>query len=356
MTTLGLHEIELEDSTGDAMLEGESADEDAIRAAFSAADGYNPLSTLIPVARLGGVTSALSVPEGGLVPGTSAWVDLAGRAPADAIVREVVALHVSLNDEGVAAAGGARPSAIVRLRELLDDARLYARQRAAFDRRQFRETGDVSRLDLERVVSALAGTIPVVVKVSRASDILRTIALAEEYGLRLVISGAEEGWMVAAEIAAADVPVIVQAMSNLPTRFSTLHARYDNAALLARAGARVILHSPGAWDVRNLRQEAGNAVAVGMDADAALAAITSVPAEVFGMGTDYGVIAPGRLASLAIWSGDPFETTTSLRRVLVRGRELPLRSRQTLLFERYRSLGTVSRGWSTIAPRAEPAR
>ena len=106
----------------------------------------------------------------------------------------------------------------------------------------------------------------------------------------------------------------------------------------------VAIYEPGAWDVRNLRQEAGNAVAWGMRADAALAAITRVPAELAGQGADYGVIAPGRLASMVLWNGDPFETTTLPVHVYVRGRELPLRSRQTDLFDRYRALGSVRRG------------
>ena len=345
MTAIGLAEIELEDSTMDTAPEGDDAD--AIRAAFTAADGYNPLSTLIPVARLGGVTTAISTPEGGLVPGTSSWVDLAGRDPSSSVREAQLALHISLTDSGISAGGGARGTAIGRLRALFDDARLYARSRAGYDRGQFRDT-DVSRQDLDRVGLALAGRIPTVIRVSRAADILRVLELGREYGLRLVISDAEEGWMVADRIAAASVPVIVQALVNAPSTFSSLHSRYDNAALLSRAGVRVVLMSPGAWDVRNLRQEAGNAVRWGMDPDAALAAITSVPAQVFGMDADYGTVAPGKVASLVVWSGDPFELTTSPMHVLVRGRDMPLRSRQTLLFERYRDLSTVRRGFRSI--------
>lgn len=345
MTAIGLAEIELEDSTMDTAPEGDDAD--AIRAAFTAADGYNPLSTLIPIARLGGVTTAISTPEGGLVPGTSSWVDLAGRDPASTVRQAQLALHISLTDSGISAGGGARGTAIGRLRALFDDARLYARSRAGYDRGQFRDT-DVSRQDLERVGLALAGRIPTVVRVSRAVDILRVLELAREYGLRLVLSDVEEGWMVADRIAAASVPVVVQAMANAPSTFSSLHSRYDNAALLSRAGVRVVLMSPGAWDVRNLRQEAGNAVRWGMDPDAALAAITSVPAQVFGMDADYGTVAAGKVASLVVWSGDPFELTTSPMHVIVRGRDMPLRSRQTLLFERYRDLSTVRRGFRSI--------
>lgn len=343
MTPIGLGEIELEDSTMDIGQEGD--DTDAIRASFSAADGYNPLSSLIPVARLGGVTSALSVPEGGLVPGTSAWVDLAGRT-IDSVVRDATAaLHISFDDGGFSAAHGARSSAITTLRSLFDDARLYQRSHAGYDRGQFRDT-DVSRLDLERVGAALGGQMPIVIRTARASDILRVLALAEEYGLtHLVLAGVEEGWMVAQEIEAAHVPVIVEPLANLPTRFSALHTRYDNAALLSQAGVDVMLMSPGAWDVHNVRQEAGNAVANGMEWDAALRAVTSIPARVFGMEADYGTIAPNHIANLVVWSGDPFEVTTVARHVIIRGHDVPLRSRQSELFERYRTLDTVPRGY-----------
>ncbi len=228
MTPIGLAEIELEPSTRDTGHDGD--DGDPIRAAFSAADGYNPLSVLVPVARLGGITTALSVPDGGFVSGTSAWVDLAGRTPAS-VHEPVAALHVSFDDEGFTAEHGARSAAMLALRELLDDARLYARSRAQYDRGEFRDT-DVSRLDLERVVAALNREIPVVVRTARSTDIVRIIALAAEYGLALVLAGVEEGWMVAQEIADAHVPVIVEPLVDLPTRFSAIHQRYDNAALL----------------------------------------------------------------------------------------------------------------------------
>lgn len=338
---IGLVEIDLEPETRDLSPEGDEADD--VRAAFGAVDGYNPRSTLIPVARMGGVTSAVSTPAGGLISGTSAWVDLYGEAPADIVVRERAALHVNLDDGGVEAAGGARPAALMRLREVFEDARLYGRQRAAYDRRALREMR-VSRLDLERLQDALAGRIPVVIRVSRASDILRVLELGRQYGLRLVLSGAEEGWRVADRIAAAGVPVIVQPMTNLPSSFSRLGSRFDNAAILARAGVRLVITTDGAHDLRNLRQEAGNAVAHGLPRDVALRALTVEPARVFGVEDDYGTVAPGKVANLVVWNGDPFETTTWATHLFVRGRPVPLRSRQTELLERYRRLDGVPRG------------
>lgn len=343
---LGLVEIDQESSTAD--LEPESS-VDAIRASFSAADGYNPSSVLVPVARLGGVTSALSTPQGGLVAGTSAWVDLAGARPDDVLVAPLVALHVDLDDRGIAAAGGARPATLGRFREALDDARLYATQRAAYDRRGVREM-TVSRADLERLTQALGGRLPVVVRVARADDILRVLELARVYGFRLVLSGAEEGWKVADAIASAGVPCIIEPLANLPERFARLGTRNDNAVLLARAGVRLVFTSDGPHGLRNLRQEAGNAVGDGLDAGLALRALTSEPARVFGLEREVGTIASGRVANLAVWSGDPFEMRTRLVHLFVRGRELPRRSRQTELLERYRDLSGVRRGRAARAP------
>ena len=350
---LGLVEISLEPETLDLAPEREDAD--PVRAAFSAADGVNPRSTLIPVARSGGITSAVSTPIGGLVSGTSAWIDLAPEGTQGYVVRERAALHVSLDDAGISAAGGAVPSALMRLRELLEDARLYGRQRGAYDRRALREM-EASRLDLERLQDALAGRIPVVVRVSRASDILRVLELARGYGLRLVLSGAEEAWRVADRIAAADVPVIVQPLTNLPSSFTRLGARFDNAAILARAGVPIVLTTEGAHELWNIRQEAGNAIAHGLPRDEALRAVTLAPARVFGLDRDYGTVAAGKVANVVVWSGDPFETTTWPTHIFVQGREVPLRSRQTELFERYRRLDSVSRGINDLVREREFTR
>lgn len=344
MTAIGLAEIELESSTMDT---GHEEEPDDIRAAFATADGYNPLSALLPVARMGGITSVVSTPEGGLVSGTACWADLRGRTPSEAIRAPRLSLHVSFNDGGFAVEHGARPAALLRLRELFDEARLYARSRAGFDRGAFPDT-DVSRSDLEAVGAMLAGDLQLVVRASRADDILRVIELADAYDVDVVIAGAEEAWVVAPELAAARVPVIVRSLVDLPSTFSTLRSRYDNAAILERAGVNVILMTPGPWDVHNLRQEAGNAVANGMPWEAALAAITSRPAAAFGLEADYGTLAANHVANVVLFSGDPFETSTVVRHVVVGGEELPLRSRMTELLERYRHLESVDRGWRSL--------
>ncbi|MCG8555971.1 MAG: amidohydrolase family protein [Proteobacteria bacterium] len=331
---LGLVEVSLEPATNDQAA-GEEGD--PIRAAFSAEDGFNPRSTLIPVARRGGLTDALATPHAGLVGGTSAWVHLDGSLRPAGSVRSHVALHVRIDHATAQKSGGGRPSAWMRLREAFDDARLYQRQRAAYERRGLRAMR-TSRLDLIRLGDALQARLPVVIQVSRASDILRALELAKDYRLRLVLAGAEEAWRVADRIADAKVPVIVVPLSNLPSSFAALGSRFDNAAVLQRAGVRVIITTRGAHGLHNLRQEAGNAIAHGLDRQAALRALTVEPAEAFGLAHEIGSVRPGALANLVLWSGDPFELGTRAERMWIRGKQVSLRSRQSELLDRYRRL------------------
>ncbi len=325
---IGLVEIEAESSTDDA--EGRP---EAINASIRAADGFNPESTLIAVATRAGVTSAVVVPSGGLVQGTAAWVDLAGELRA-ALPNPEVAIFVDLGGGGQSHAGGTRPRALSRLRELLEDARLFKTRTGAFDRRQMRVVR-ASRADLEQMVKVLDRELPLVVHVDRAVDILRVLELAENYQLRLVLSGVREGWRVAADIAEAKVPVIVRPLSNLPSGFSELGSRYDNASLLHKAGVTIMLTAPGAHDARMIRQELGNAVAWGLPWEVALSAVTRVPAEVFGT-ANTGVVAPGNVADVVVWTADPFEVSSWASHVFIAGQLLKRKSRQERLFERYR--------------------
>jgi imidazolonepropionase-like amidohydrolase len=343
-TPLGLVEIELEPSTVDAHPRSDGR-EDAIRAGQSAADGYNPMSTLLAVARRGGVTSAVSTPDGGLVSGTSAWADLIDRFPSTAVVREDIALHANVSE----IAGATRPYGFSRLRDALQSARLYSRSPDAYDRGQTRDLG-LSVSDLDRLSRVFGGGLPLVVKVARGADILRLLSLAKGYALRLILSGVEEGWTVAPQIAAARVPVIINPLNDLPGSFSTLNARRENATLLSAAGVVIITSTFDAHAAHNLRQLAGNAMAYGLSRKAAVRSVSFEAATAFGMAQNYGLLAPGKVANFSVWNGDPFELSTWATQVVIRGNATDTRSRQDALFDRYRDLSQVPRGRSGSAP------
>jgi len=328
---MGLREISSIQSTNEGTLRGND-----VAAAFNVLEGINPASTLIPVNRIEGVTTTLAVPGGGLIWGQAALIDLDGTTIEAMRVKSPASMVADLSEGAKEAGGGSRAGVAQRLRRVLNDAREYAQRRNDYRRAQIQELG-ASAADLEALQPVLRGELPLIVVANRRSDIETTLRIAREYRLRVILSGAAEGWMIANEIAAAGVPVLVEPLANIPT-FDALGIRYENAALLTKGGVKVALLETATENTRNLRQQAGNAVAAGMTWDQALRAVTLTPAEVFGVADRYGSLEPGKVANVVVWSGDPFEFSTGVEHVFIRGRDIPLRSRQTELLERYKTL------------------
>lgn len=315
---------------------------EGIAAAFTVWDGLNPASVLIPPARSAGITSVVIAPRGGLLSGQAAVLHLVEGTAADMVMRSPVAMVGQIGSPQQANAQS-RGELLLRLREVLEDARAYARRKAEFERAQTRQFA-ASRLDLEALAPVLDGRVPLLLEVDRASDIESALKLARDYNLKLIVSGAAEAWMVADKLAAARVPVLTGAMNNIPISFNSLGTRQENAGLLRRAGVPVIIigNAGGgdeeAFNVRNVRFEAGNAVAYGMTREDALRAITLTPAEVFGVADRIGSLQPGKDADVVVWSGDPFEFATQPEHVFIRGREVRATTRQDLLEQRYKTL------------------
>ena len=309
-----------------------------VNAAYRTEDGYNSTSTYIPIARTGGITSVVSAPRGGLVSGTSAWFAMRDRAFGKAaVVKAPAAMYAALGDAARSSAAGSRGRGFEKLRELLDDAASYARRRRNFERNQTRKFA-ASRLDLEALQPVLAGRLPLVVRANRSSDILAALRLARTLKLRLIIEGGTEAWLVAKQLAAAKVPVICNPIHNLPWSFERIHVVNDLPARLATAGVRVAISTLGdAANARNLRQLAGIAVARGMTKAQALAAVTTAPADIFGV-RNRGRLRAGDAADVVVWSGDPFELSSKVDAIIVGGTPQTTRTRQTRLFERYRKL------------------
>lgn len=333
-TATGLIEVSAIGSTRDHAL----ASDDAVRAAFRVTDGINPNSVVIPVTRLGGVTTVASTPSGGAVSGQGAVLDLHGQTTDDMLVKDRAALYANFNPSGTSETGRARGGLAMRLREAFEDARFYAEHRDDYQRGAARDLS-LSRLDLQALSDVLAGERPLVVRASRASDIDAALEIAETFDVSLRLQGAEEAWMRAERLAEAEVPVLIKALSNLPTDFDRLGTRFDNAARLAEAGVPVALSTFDTHNARSLRLEAGNAVRYGLDWDTALRAVTLTPARMLGVADSHGTLAPGKTANVVVWSGDPFELTTSAEHVFIRGQEMPDDSRQKRLMRRYRDTG-----------------
>lgn len=337
---LGLVEVDAVAGTVDAVQRGMQ-----YSASFDVADAYNPRSTLVAVSRSDGITAALIAPmpsepdEFGNVSsvfsGQASFVSL-GSGPGF-LLRRGAALVVNLGEAGSELAGGSRAAALQVLRSALVDAQDYRQNKAAWvrgDRRDY----SVSGTDLDSLQPVLDGEVPLLVRVNRASDISVLLGFAKEFALRMILLGAAEAWMVANELAAADVAVILDTTNNLPASFDQLNARLDSAAILSTAGVRLTFggeSSSQTHNARNITQAAGIAVANGMNRDMALRAITRTPAEIFGIADRLGSLEPGKAADLVVWADDPLELTSFPESVYIGGVAISLENRQTLLRDRY---------------------
>jgi imidazolonepropionase-like amidohydrolase len=334
-TNMALVEVGAVDASADFEFED---DADQVAAAFNVADGINPRSMVIPVTRIAGITTVVSRPSGGLISGQGLAFDLVGNRVDQMAIRSPIAMFGSVSEgEQDDAGGGTRGGLFMRLREVLEDARVWARNPQAFERGETRQFS-VSRLDLAALQPVLRGELPLVLEAHRASDIQTAIRIAQEYDLRLIIAGGTEGWMVADDLVRARVPVLVKVLRNLPESFESLGARYDNAALLRRAGVQVAITTGETFRAFNLRQEAGNAVAYGLPYEEALRAVTLYPAQIFGVADRYGTLEVGKVANVVVWDGDPLELLTNVEHVIIRGQEVPMVSRETMLRDRYMNL------------------
>jgi imidazolonepropionase-like amidohydrolase len=335
---VGLEEIGSVPATREMFARGR----DRVAAAFRPWEGLNPRSVLIDQTRDAGLTAIVAMPAGGLISGQAGVLRLLDGGVSDMLLRAPVGMVANL---GPAYGQNFTPrgETLNRLREILEDTRVFRTRRADYERAQTRQLA-VSRLDMEALVPVLEGRVPLIVDVDRASDIETAMQIAREYGIRLIVMGGAEGWMVADRLAAAKIPVLTGAMNNVPNQFATLGQRQENAGLLAKAGVPVTLignaegGSTDAFTARNVRYEAGNAVAYGMEWNAALRAITLTPAEVFGVADQVGSLAAGKRADVVVWSGDPFEFSSRAEHVFVNGRESHTTTREDLLENRYKTL------------------
>jgi imidazolonepropionase-like amidohydrolase len=332
-TQLGLIEVDLEDSGNDGRFGTQPTE---IHAAYRAIDAYDQRSVAIPVARTGGVTSAITGPSGGLVAGQAAWVSLADSALQLAPIRAPAAMVLAFGRNAVAIAS--RGHTVERLRELFDDVDNYRRNRAGFERNALRRLS-AQRLDLEALIPVLDGRVLAVIYASAEVDIRAALALAAERRLRIAIVGGAEAWRVARELAAARVPVVLDPTDNLPGDLGAIDVRDDNATVLSRAGVAVAISALGGSSaVRTIRQLAGIAVAQGLPWPRALAAVTEVPAQIFGGGAERGTLERGRVGDVVVWSGDPLELTSRAETVIIGGAIQSLATHQTKLLDRYKVL------------------
>lgn len=334
MSEVGLSEISGSGAPNDADIDG-----DRISAAADAGRAFDPTVTAVAVTRLEGVTRAAIAPtaSGSMFSGRGALVSLDGGR--DSVFRQRAFQVLELGETGAGRTGGSRAALWPMLEAALRDAREYpTRYRSG-------QGGAVlNEIDAAALQPFARGEGLFLVHIESASDIRELIRFTRANpALKFVIHGGAEAWLVADELARAKIAVILDPLVNLPDRMERLAARADNAALLHRAGVTfAIAPGPGTVDAHQARlvlQLAGNAVANGLPWDAAFAAVSRTPADIFGVGGDFGTLAAGRTADVVVWDGDPLEVASAPTSVFIAGRDMPLVSRQTRLRDRYNPAG-----------------
>jgi imidazolonepropionase-like amidohydrolase len=368
VTDLGLWDSQGVEESNDT-----SAAKSPFNAALDVAPAINPDSQAIKIAREGGVTRASVSPDNGasIFAGQGALIDL-GAAPRT-VTRARAFQFVNLGESGGKLAGGSRAAAQALFRNALREARDFGgKARPMMTKggtREVADTGDdipldprlgvggrergtdvlLTHFDAAALVPVVDGRQPLYVAVERAADIRSALQLKREFPrLDMVLIGATEGWLVGRDIAAAQVPVIAMALNDLPAQFEKLAATQSNIGRMKAAGVKVAIGMFGGDNQpRYAPQEAGNLVAVGrlpggtgLTWGEALAAITSVPAEISGMAGKAGVLKAGAVGDVVIWDGDPLELSSAPMKVFIDGIEQPLDNHQSRLKQRYQNLDT----------------
>lgn len=326
---LGLIEVALEGSTRDT-----SAGESEFSVALDVADSFNPAGTHIPSSRIEGITRAAIFPSTSwnIFAGQGGLIDTAGDTAS--LFQTGSFVYADLSQSGADTAGGSRSAAWAYLEAAFADARAYP-GRFAGDHQ-----GDaLGRYDAAALVPVVRGRTPLVINVDRAVDIRRALRFrAENAPMQMIIQGGAEAWMLADELAAAGVPVLMDPIRNLPGSFDMVGATLTAASRLHEAGVTIAYTTEtadGYFNARLLPQHAGNAVAHGVPWEDAFRAITLTPAEIYGVGDRFGALASGYAGDVVVWDGDPLEVMSAPTAVLIDGEPMDMESRQTRLRDRY---------------------
>ena len=310
---------------------------------------YNPDSDFLPVTRLNGVTTVLTIPGGGAVRGTSALMHLDGWTQEDITVHAPAALHVQWpnmtpihaffelrSDEEQAKA---RDEAIKAIGDAFDDARAYWTARDAESGKGVPRHDDDVRWDAMR--KALKGEIPVAFHCDALNQIRAVLRFCDQQKLtNIILLGGYDSWRVADELKRRNIAVIVAGVLAVPNRgYESYDEAFTVASKLARAGVRYCIADNGggfaAANARNVPYQAAMAEAFGLDHDEALKSVTLYPAQILGAGDKIGSIEVGKLADLQVTDGDPLIIATHCEQVVVNGKVVPMESRQTRLFHKY---------------------
>ncbi|MCO5296185.1 MAG: amidohydrolase family protein [Fimbriimonadaceae bacterium] len=371
--TMGLSEI------GGIDVMGSPSEAGSYQPDLKALTGVQVQSAHFETARFNGITNVMTHPSGGVVSGRGAvihtfgwtaesmglqnpgplWVNLPGGGGfgrpaeadcADAGFNDLISggwsdghlLHAhDLETGGLlqrrrGGGGGAPTDAQMRpINEFFDKAAAYAKARA--------DGKDVPvDLQLDAMIPYVRGERPVVMRVRSAAQIRAAVAFAKQHGLKPILLGAQDAWKETKLLSSSNVPVLIEpagkssGFANAPTAdWEPYDTPYALPALLKRGGVKFAFMSEDNADAMNLPFRVAQSCAYGLSVEDAVRALTLSTAEILGVDKQIGSLQTGKLANLIVTDGDPFELTTTVHHVFVKGRPAPMESRFTRFRDQY---------------------
>ena len=310
----------------------------------------NPHSNVIPVTRVNGITTVVTEPEGGIISGSSAMIQLAGWTPQEMTLKAPLAMHIHFprlrtnsfdevpqDEEAAKEATKNYTKQIDKLRDVFKDAQAYAKATAARTNHP-----DIKRNDrdviLEALVPVVEGREPVVMHANLERDIRAALKFADEFKLKVILADAEDVARMIPELKSRNIPVILGPILSLPPREDDPYDLvFTNAKTLNDAGIPFAIQSQDAHNARNLPYQAAACAAFGLPKDVALRSVTIAPAQIFGLADKIGSLETGKLANIIMTDGDPLEIVTHVRRLFIGGEEITLDTNQTLLWEKFKA-------------------
>jgi imidazolonepropionase-like amidohydrolase len=336
-TLLGLYEIESVRATRDHTESG------TLNPHVHALIAYNSDSRIVPTVRNHGVLLAQIAPEGGLISGRSAVVQLDAWNWEDACVKAADGMYVQWpsmsNSTGPRAPSAeeqnkARNLTLGSLENYLNEARDYHLQSPSND-----PSGNQRPINL-KLASASGlwnGQTKVFVRVGDAKGMVAAVEFFARWDLKPVLVGAEEADQIQDWLATQKIDLILSKVHRLPNREGDpVYSAYDAPARLARAGVRFGFSMDGAWNQRNLPYQAGHAVGFGLDTLRALQALTLDAARILGIDQRYGSLEVGKSATLFLSAGDALDMRgNNPTHAFVDGRRVNLDDKQKVLYRKF---------------------
>ncbi len=285
----------------------------------------------IQKAQAGGITTANVMPGSGLLmSGQTAYIKLRdGRTIYDLlfcadVLRDVcggMKMANGTNPRGAQPRPGTRAKAAALARTKFVKAQEYRDKLRAAGRDQSKLPA--RDLEMEALVEVLDGRRTIHFHSHRYDDILTALRLKQEFGFRLVLQHATEGWKVAREIATAGVPVSVIVIDAPGGKLEAMELSFETGAALEKAGVLVGFHTDdGITDSRFFLRSAALATRAGMSRDAALAAMTINGARMLELDKRVGTLETGKDADFIILSGDPLSVYTHVEQTWVEGNKV----------------------------------